>query len=99
MVAGRNQISYSAYGGGDVRNLFLRNLATGEISQVTNETRDVWESQFTPDGLALVYTGGTDEVPLLVTVPITGGASRMLIWPVAGLPDSGTAPCRRTVHS
>jgi Tol biopolymer transport system component len=83
------EISYSAYGGGEVRNLFVHDLTTGEFGQVTNEAYDVWDSQFTPDGSSLLYTGGSDEVPLLMTVPVTGGPSRLLLWPVSGLPDSG----------
>ena len=83
------KISYSAYGDGDVRNLFVRQLSTGEITQVTDEARDVWDSQFTPNGSSLLYTGGTQEVPLLMTAPVAGGSSRLLLWPVVGLPDSG----------
>jgi Tol biopolymer transport system component len=82
-------IAYAGYGSGDVRNLFILDVATGETRQVTDGTHDVWDSQFTPDGSSLVYTGGTDQVPLLMTVPVAGGKSTLLIGPSDGVTDTG----------
>jgi TolB protein len=82
-------IAYAGYSGGDVRNLFILDVATGETRQVTDGIQDVWDSQFTPDGSSLLYTGGTNQVPLLMTVPVAGGKSTLFIGPSEGLTDTG----------
>jgi Tol biopolymer transport system component len=82
-------IAYTGYGSGDVRNFFVLDVATGETRQVTDGTRDVWEPQFTPDGSSLIYTGRTNQGPSLVTVPVAGGKSTLLIRPSEGLTHVG----------
>jgi Tol biopolymer transport system component len=82
-------IAYAGYGSGDVRNFFVLDVAKGETRQVTDGTRDVWEPQFTPDGLSLIYTGRTNQGPSLVTVPVAGGKSTLLIRPREGLTHVG----------
>jgi Tol biopolymer transport system component len=83
------RIAYGGHGSEDVRNLFVLDVATGQTRQVTAGTHDVWDSQFMPDGSSLIYTGGTNEVPLLMTVPVAGGKSTLLIKPEGDHPDSG----------
>jgi Tol biopolymer transport system component len=70
------------------RNLFVLDLATGESRQVTDESIG-GGSQFTPDGSALVFTGGDFSYPELRTVPIAGGKSTLLIELDEGLTDTG----------
>jgi Tol biopolymer transport system component len=84
-------IAYVGYGAGDVRNLFVLDVATGESTQVTHAGRDVWDVgvQFTPDGTSLLYTGGTDSHPEARIVPVTGGNSALFIEPGSGLNDAG----------
>jgi Tol biopolymer transport system component len=82
-------IAYTGYGSGDVRNFFVLDVATGETRQVTDGTRDVWESQFTPNGSSLLYTGGGNQAPSLMTVPVAGGKSTLLIRPGEGLTHMG----------
>jgi Tol biopolymer transport system component len=68
--------------------LFLLDLATGERTRVAG---GAFESglQFTPDGSALVYTGGSGTAPELRRVPVDGGRSTLVIALDAGLTDSG----------
>jgi Tol biopolymer transport system component len=72
--------------GSDVGNLFVLDLATGESTQITNETQ-VRDPQFTPDGSSLVYS----SFPEIRTVPVAGGKSTLLIGPGRGLEDAGNA--------
>ena len=64
-------------------------METGKSRQVTDDVRDVWDSQFTPDGLSLVFTQGPNCCPLLRTVPVAGWKGTILIRPEDGLEDSG----------
>jgi Tol biopolymer transport system component len=70
------------------RNVFVLDVATGESRQVTDDSLG-GGSQFTPDGSALVYTGGGSTYPELRTVPIAGGKSTLLIDLDEGLTDTG----------
>lgn len=70
------------------RNLFVLDRATGRSSLVTGESIG-GGSQFTPDGSALVYTGGENAYPELRTVPVTGGKSTLVVDLNGGLEDSG----------
>jgi hypothetical protein len=72
------------------RNLFILDVATGRSTQITDGTSNLGSGiQFTPDGSSVLYTGGTDQVPLLLTVPVSGGKSTVLIGPGDGLTDAG----------
>jgi Tol biopolymer transport system component len=53
--------------GSDVGNLFVLDLATGESTQITGETRKVWGPQFTPDSSSLVYSSSRRSGPCLST--------------------------------
>jgi Tol biopolymer transport system component len=75
-------------GSGGHRNLFVLERATGRSSLVTGESMG-GGSQFTPDGSALVYTGGENAYPELRTVPVTGGKSTLVVDLDGGLEDSG----------
>ena len=92
------RIAYVGSGSGAVRNLFVLDVATGVSTLITDGSRGLFEGhqsrfggglQFTPDGTSLVYTGGTDQQPVLRTVPIAGGNSTILIGPSGGLQDAG----------
>ena len=84
------RIAYNGSALSDIRELFVLDVATGDFTQVTHETnkRD-WDPQFTPDGSSLIYTGGSSSRPVILTVPITGGKSTLLIGPSRGLEDAG----------
>jgi Tol biopolymer transport system component len=81
-------IAYEGDGRRGRRVLFLLDLATGERTRVAG---GAFESglQFTPDGSALVYTGGSGTAPELRRVPVDGGRSTLVIALDAGLTDSG----------
>ena len=68
-------------------NLFVVDVATGESTKVTDEL--VAGPQFTPDGSSLLYTIGSDQGPVLRTVPVAGGESTLLIGPGEGVEDAG----------
>ena len=79
-------IAYVGHGSGAGASLFLVDLATGESTQVTHTNITPWaQPQVTPDGAALLYTGGSGE---LLTVPIAGGRSTPLFPLTGGLQDS-----------
>jgi Tol biopolymer transport system component len=87
------RIAYLGYGRGDGRILFVLDVASGESTQI--DINDAtpgqfrWgETQFTPDGSSLLYTGGSDQDPVLLTVPIAGGESTPLFRPSGGLTDA-----------
>jgi Tol biopolymer transport system component len=72
------------------RNLFILDVATGRSTQITDGTSNLGSGiQFTPDGSSILYTGGTDQVPQLLTVPVAGGKSTLLFPLPAYLEDSG----------
>jgi Tol biopolymer transport system component len=85
------RIAYVGSGSGDGRNLFVLDPATGESTQITDETdetRDVSDPQFTPDGSSLVYS----RLPVVRTVPVDGGKSTVLIGQEeGGLTNAGNA--------
>jgi Tol biopolymer transport system component len=57
--------------------LFVVDVASGESTRVTDD--DLVEGpQFTPDGSSILYTGGSDSRPMIMTVPVTGGKSTPL---------------------
>lgn len=76
----RTSIAYAGYGGGDVQNLFVLEIATGETRQITDQTRDLSGPSFTPDGTSLVYTdaGSASDAAEMRTVPAAGGQSTIL---------------------
>jgi Tol biopolymer transport system component len=76
-------IAYEGYGAGydigDVRNLFVLDVSSGESSQIADPVSLEGNGlQFTPDGSSLLYTAGTYQVPELRTVPVVGGESTIL---------------------
>jgi Tol biopolymer transport system component len=83
-------VGYDGYDAANARELFVVDVATGSSKQITHGAGgNVWDTQFTPDGSSLLYTGGTDEYPGLRTVPISGGRSTSLIGPGTGVTGSG----------
>ena len=68
--------------------LFVIDVASGETTHVIDVKRGAMPT-FTPDGGSLLFTGGTNQVPLLRTVPIAGGESRLLIGAGEGIGDAG----------
>jgi Tol biopolymer transport system component len=82
-------IAYTGSGSGDVQNIFVLDLATGETSRVTNGKAATeaclcgWLAdapQFSPDGASIVYNlhRGGHEVDVRI-VPVTGGKSVLLV--------------------
>jgi Tol biopolymer transport system component len=75
-------------GAGDVGDIFVLDLATGEISQVTN-TKPTTEAccgppgaaypQFSPDGASIVYEFARGDSFSVRIVPVTGGKSVLLV--------------------
>jgi Tol biopolymer transport system component len=82
------RIVYEGHADGDV-SLFLLEVTTGEATKVTDVPIGGGSPTFTPDGTSLVYTGGSDQVPVLMTVPLAGGESSILVEPSEGIDDSG----------
>jgi Tol biopolymer transport system component len=88
-------IAYTGYGDGtDVPNVFVLDVATGRATQITDGELDgavdgAWDPTFTPEGSSLVYSGGSNQVPELRTVPVDGGVSTLLIGPGEGIDDAG----------
>jgi hypothetical protein len=64
-------IAYMGSGG----SLFVIDLSTGESRWITDGVGRGSGLQFAPDGLSIVYTGGSDSLPVLLTVPVAGGES------------------------
>jgi Tol biopolymer transport system component len=81
-------IAYEGYGTTGVRNLFVVDVASGRSTQVTDESRDVFGTQFTPDGSSLVYAGGTKGHGIR-TVPVTGGRPTLLVGGGGNRGDAG----------
>jgi Tol biopolymer transport system component len=75
-------------------NVFVLDVATGRATQITDGELDgavdgAWDPTFTPEGSSLVYSGGSNQVPELRTVPVDGGVSTLLIGPGEGIDDAG----------
>jgi WD40 repeat protein len=86
------RVAYAGYGAdcaARVPNLFVAEIANGRSTQVTDAVEGAWDAQFTPDGSSLLYTGGSQSFPVLLTVPVAGGKSTLLVGPGAGLTDAG----------
>jgi Tol biopolymer transport system component len=66
---------------GDPPGLFVLDVATGESTRITTATLTPFGAglQFTPDGSSLLYTSGSEQNPVLRTVPVAGGKSTLLI--------------------
>ena len=78
-------VAYEGSGG-----LFVLDVATGESTQVAGAPPGAWAPQFTPDGSSLLYTGlGPDSQDYLLTVPIDGGISTVLIGQKQGMGHAG----------
>ena len=69
----------SGVGDGQFRNIFVFDLATGEISQVTNEKLSALHPQFSPDGASIVYWVVSVDGLGVRSVPVTGGKSTLLV--------------------
>lgn len=71
--------------------VFVVDVQTGESTPVVDSGRDGPNSkpQFTPDGSSLLYTDGSSSRGVLRTIPIGGGASRVLIGPGQGMDGAG----------
>jgi Tol biopolymer transport system component len=85
-------IAYEGHAGSaDVSNLFVLDVRTRASTQITDGARGLSGSapQFTTDGSSLLYTGGSQERPVLRTVPVTGGKSTLLLGAGRGLHDAG----------
>ena len=78
------KIAYVGPRSGGGRTLFVLDVDTGESSPIAAVGRlSQWtQPQFTPDGAALLYSGGRATVR---TVPLDGGKSTVLIGPRQGL--------------
>jgi hypothetical protein len=88
------KIAYEGYGSGDVRSLFVVDVATGKSRQITHDSPPCrlcpLGPQFTPDGSALLYTGGSYSG--VRSVPIAGGKSTLLFGKRrGGMTDAGEA--------
>ncbi|MGH2692468.1 MAG: TolB family protein [Actinomycetota bacterium] len=97
------RIVYEALGGGDSPALFILDVATGRSTEIevdfpgrhvcnpleVDRCNSVLWPQFTPDGSSILFTGGTNQRPVLRTVPVAGGESTLLIGPGNGLTDAG----------
>ena len=84
------RIAYEALDSGHDHSLFVLDVASSESTHITAVKRRhlPLEPQFAPDGLSLVYTGGSDNHPVIRTVPVAGGRSTLLIGPGEGLRDA-----------
>jgi len=58
--------------------LFVLDVGTGESGRITVGASRFAGVQFAPDGSSLVYTGGSNTLPVLLTVPVVGGESTIL---------------------
>ena len=84
------RIAYEALDSGHVHSLFVLDVASSESTHITDVKRrhSPLEPQFAPDGSSLVYTGGSDDHPVIRTAPVAGGRSTLLIGPGEGLRDA-----------
>lgn len=94
-------IAYEALDSAHVLGLFVLDVASGESTQITGGNSSYarahdssplpeqpMEPQFTPDGSSLVYTAGTDGHTAILTVPVAGGTSTLLIGAAGNLRDA-----------
>jgi len=94
-------IAYEALDGAHVLGLFVLDVVSGESTQITGGNSSYaregdrsplpeqpMEPQFTPDGSSLVYTAGTDGHPAILTVPVAGGTSTLVIGAAASGRDA-----------
>ena len=81
-------IAYEGNGSAGRHAIFVVDVATGETRQVI-DGGTLGQPTFTPDGSTLLYVGGTNQRPVLRTVPVTGGESTVLIEPRGGINDVG----------
>jgi Tol biopolymer transport system component len=71
-------------GGGDLRDIFVLDVATGESTQIADGVAFPWGGlQFTPDGSSIVHTGRTDSYryrsyPVVRTNSVAGGQVKIL---------------------
>jgi Tol biopolymer transport system component len=81
------KIAYAGYGSEGVRNLFVLEVATGESTRIAGAGQvEPWaQPQFTPDGSGLLYS----DSPVLRTIPLDGGKSRVLIGRDEGMGHAG----------
>jgi Tol biopolymer transport system component len=92
------QVAFETVRDGDVRDLFVVDVRTGDVRQVTREGFThahprccALEPHFTPDGSSILFSGGKDTLPLTRVVPSEGGASELIFSPTGGLHDVGGA--------
>ena len=85
------RVAYVGYGSDDVRDLFVPDVASGGSTQISDGIRVSFQNglQFTPDGSSILYTGGSVNRPVLRTVPVAGGKSKLVIGPEGDLTDAG----------
>ena len=77
---------------------FLLDTATGDITRVIQERREIWAPNFSADGQTILYTAIREHRLTLRTVPSTGGPSSFLLTGAFGTysPDGTTIAYRRT---
>ena len=66
--------------------IWLKALPDGDLVQLTHETKPIFGPRFTPDGTRITYSVADPGVPWETRiVPITGGASALLLPNASGL--------------
>ena len=88
------RIAYEALDSGRLLGLYVLDVASGESTQITGVNVNyeragdatLWpgqplEPQFTPDGSSLIYSGFSNDHPVIWIVPVAGGDSTLLIGP------------------
>lgn len=78
------RIVYETNGAGAPSKLFILDVRSVVSTEVGVDSSVLGEPQFTPDGSSLIYTSGTNQSPVIRTVPATGGKSRILVGPPPG---------------
>ena len=81
-------IVYEGNGSAGRHGIFVVDVASGETRQVI-DGGTIGQPTFTSDGSTVLYVGGSNQHPLLRTVPVTGGESTVLIEPSGGINDVG----------
>jgi Tol biopolymer transport system component len=80
-------IAYVGSGSEGRNAIFVLDVASGETRKVIDGI--MWDPSFTPDGSSILYTGGSNQRPVLRTVPVAGSESSLLIGPSEGIDDAG----------